>query len=87
MSDYEKLNYSYERTKSGQGQKDGQVTDYEKLKALFDEFGIGYDEMSTGKLGYLRCKEGGEKIEGYVEFYTDFDFDKDGNFLTMGAWE
>ena len=26
-------------------------------------------------------------VGGYQDFYTNFEFDKDGKFLSMGAWE
>lgn len=67
------------------------MTDIEKLKVLFDEFGIGY---STGKCPSnslwhtaLSCEEGHNKIDGYNGFFTDFAFDKNGKFIEMGAWE
>ena len=31
--------------------------------------------------------EGETKISGYSMFYTAFEFDEDGEFIRMGAWE
>ena len=61
------------------------MTDKEKLCNLLTEFGVGWREIKEG----VKC--GGyhkyEKITGYYGFYTLFEFDDDGKFLQMGAWE
>lgn len=59
------------------------MTDKEKLMALLTEFGVGFVEHGD----YVECLEGNAKIEGHNRFFTMFDFDEDGNFLSMGAWE
>lgn len=66
-----------------------EVTDYERVKAMLTEFGVEFTEHKSvkGDLTFLQCKSGSEKVGGYSGFYTDFDFDKDGKFLGMGAWE
>ena len=72
------------------------MRDLDKLTALLDDFGVGYEaettyaeslvpKVITGQ--YIECKEGAEKVGGYSMFTTLFKFDKDGNFETMGAWE
>ncbi len=62
------------------------MTDYEKLKALLTEFGVGFvDEPSFD--GRVVCYEGDEKIEGFRGYYTEFHFSADGRFINMGAWE
>ena len=74
------------------------MTDYDKLKQLFDEFGVEYDVIKDAKrltadeTAYEPCKtirtnEGGKKVTGYFDFFTLFDFDLDGKFIEMGAWE
>lgn len=60
------------------------MTDKEKLKKLFDEFGIGYEELDDGD---IHCPEGNKKIGGYNFFFTDFIFDTTETFKEMGAYE
>lgn len=61
------------------------MTDKEKLTALLTEFGVEWCEKEYG----IKC--GGykeyDKITGYHGYYTLFEFDKDGKFEQMGAWE
>ena len=71
------------------------MTDIEKLKALFDEVGIGYNLAGymVGSYGseigdlLLACHEGDYNVKGHPGFFTAFRFDKDGKFVEMGAWE
>ena len=60
-------------------------SDKDKLKALLTEFGVGWREKPEG----IKC--GGyqsyNKIGGYSSFYTLFEFDEDGKFIQIGAWE
>ena len=58
------------------------MTDIEKLKALFDEFGIGYRDIGTA----ITCHYGDDKVDGYPEQYVTFDFDSEGGFEEMGVW-
>lgn len=75
---------------------------YEKLKSLFTEFGLGFDEnrtpftnaddmsFSTLKDGEksIFCKEGKHnKVDGYNGFSSEFVFDKDGNFIQLNCLE
>jgi len=64
------------------------MTDYEKLKALLTEFGVGFvvEEDEKGEK-YIECNCESKKVTGYSFFYTLFEFDKDGKFIHMGAWE
>ena len=59
------------------------MTDRDKLKKLFNEFGVGFQE----KEGDVYCEWGKEKIEGQISSYTFFTFDNDGSFVEMGAAE
>jgi len=59
------------------------MTDKEKLRNLFTEFGIGFEEWE----GNIACCQGQKKIVGYSGFETIFEFDSDESFLKMGAWE
>ncbi len=68
------------------------MTDLEKMETLLREFGVGYQrfekiEGKKGRIVQLLCREGNEKIGGYSFFCTTFDFDQDGKFEEMGAWE
>lgn len=60
------------------------MTDKDKLKALLTVFGVGFTENGDGD---ITCEHGDDKVGGYVCFYVDFEFDKNGKFVTMGAWE
>lgn len=62
-------------------------TDIEKLKKLFDSFDVEYVEGSYNGEKYIDCKEGNRNIEGYTGFYTCFDFDMGGNFISIGAFK
>lgn len=64
-------------------------TDRDRLKQLFDDWGVEYDIQVGDKKNTLTTSERSscKKVGGYVAFYTDFDFDKDGKFLEMGAYE
>ena len=53
-------------------------TDKDKLVALLEEFGI---ESTETEAGSIMC-EG-----GYCGFYTLFEFDDEGKFEDMGAYE
>ena len=69
------------------------MNDKEKLEKLLTEFGV---EFTDGKKYYadskergnlVSCMAGDKKVEGYCMFFTDFEFDEDGKFIQMGAWE
>lgn len=58
-------------------------TDKEKLKKLLKDFGVGFKEDSSD----IYCEAGDAKINGYAGFSTWFEFDKEGRFVEMGAYE
>ena len=60
------------------------MNDRDRLKKLFDDFGIGYKETENG---LIQCYQGDNKIAGYSWFFTVFSFDGDGKFTEMGAYE
>jgi len=57
------------------------MTDKEKLLKLLSEFGVGFREEGKSVI----CDEGMDKVEGYPGFFTEFEFDIDGKFLSMGG--
>lgn len=59
------------------------MTDKEKLEKLLTEFKVGFTEEA----GAIVCEEGNENIGGYNGFMTTFEFDQEGTFIQMGAWE
>lgn len=64
-----------------------QPTDKEKLTALFTELGIGFKPNPHNEQNSIVCECGDAKISGYNGFYTQFDFEANGKFKEMGAWE
>lgn len=63
------------------------MTDYEKLKQLLTEFGVEFEESEGVRSKIITTTEGSRKVDGYNSFYTAFEFNEDGVFLGMGAWE
>jgi hypothetical protein len=59
------------------------MTDKEKLIALLEEFGIGFEAGD----GCVTLEEGMEKVSGFARFFTKFQFDENGKFIEVGAWE
>lgn len=74
-------------------------TDLDRTKEFLDSLGVLYSEdtwshvndtitITFGQHQYSddpfpKC----DKVDGYSGFFTRFEFDKDGKFLTVGAWE
>jgi len=71
-------------------------TDYERTKELLDYLGVlygedhnfGVRELAFGNpryssTGFPSCNT----VDGYEGFYTCFEFDENGKFLRVGAWE
>jgi hypothetical protein len=63
------------------------MTEYEKLKKLLDEFGVGYEELEYDNKKTIQTNQGQNKVTGYNGFYTEFIFTEEGKFIEMGAWE
>ena len=63
------------------------MTDYDKLKSILDEFGVGYKEEPDYDKQYIMCIEGESKIKGCGMFYTYFEFNSNDSFDHMGAGE
>jgi hypothetical protein len=75
------------------------LTDKEELIALLTKWGVPFTEECGGYSGSwgegihsgIRVYAGKVRVRaknwGYHGFYTEFDFDEDGSFTAMGAWE
>ena len=59
------------------------ATDKEKFIALLDHLEIGFNEGDDS----IVCGDMHERVTGYSGFYTEFEFNDDGDFISMGAWE
>lgn len=59
------------------------MTDKEKLIKVFTDCGIGVEDRGT----IVICGENQKGVRGYTGFYTKFEFDDDGSFKEMGAYE
>jgi len=62
------------------------MTDKEKLMTLLTEFGVEFQEDNDDRNDIV-CEEGYAKVWGYWDFYTRFEFNKEGKFIQMGTWE
>lgn len=62
------------------------MTDKEKLIALLTEFGVDFEQ--TRKVADDLSSPGKSiKVEGHLGFYTLYEFNNDGSFKEMGAYE
>lgn len=63
-------------------------TDYQKLKELLTGFGVRFSkETRENENQVIQCMSGWDKVDGYLGFFTDFEFNKEGKFIEMGIWE
>ena len=67
------------------------MSDKDRLTALLRDFGVGFREEETESKGekiiQVTCEQGASRVGGYGGFVTAFEFDRDGTFKSMGAWE
>jgi len=63
------------------------VSDFEKMKALFTEFGIEFEVVEKEEFDNIFLDAGKKKVEGYNGFFTYFKFNKDGTFRSAGLYE
>lgn len=73
------------------------MSDLERLCKLFDDFGVKYkrdtDPFNKWQEIYIFQKEDlidedqSDKVHGYIGFYTVYQFDQEGRFISMGAYE
>lgn len=77
------------------------MTDYERTKQFLDSLSIYYElddnNISFGNDIYPKYLNDdfdaledyleNSNIKGYNGFYTNFKFDENGKFLSVGAWE
>ncbi len=66
-----------------------QTTDMARWKVFLAEFEIEFEEVQIEQPAgvLLRLREGMANVVGYFEFFTDVEFDGDGRFVKIGAWE
>jgi len=64
------------------------MTDKEKWVALLEEMDVGFEDLPARDGGCgLEIREGMKNVKGYCFFLTTLEFDKDGKFESIGAWE
>jgi hypothetical protein len=66
------------------------MTDKEKTIALFTELGIGFFIEVQGKnkeIEYIFCEYDNKNIKGLSWCHSYFEFDCNGKFVSMGAYE
>lgn len=73
------------------------MNDKQKLIKLLLDFGVPFKEqrckndrgwnegVEFGNLLYGRDES--DKVDGYSGFFTQFEFDENGKFICVGAWE
>jgi len=62
-------------------------SDIQKIRDLFSKLGIEFIEVSDSETTHIICEYGKNKIEGNHWCKTFFEFDLNGNFICMGAYE
>ena len=71
------------------------MSDLSRLKALYEKIGVVFpseegeiEEKTDGTTSLtIGVYDGKSNIKGYAGFFTDLEFDKDGNFIKQGIWE
>lgn len=65
------------------------MTQEERFRALFAEFGIEWEQPETTVQGhcYGVMAKDTPNVSGYVGFVAEFHFDHDGKFIEMELWE
>lgn len=65
------------------------MTDYEKLKAVFTDIGVGFEESNdkTGNLFLTQKAKLMPNVNGYVGFEAEFSFTPEGKFTTLDITE
>lgn len=69
------------------------MTQFDRMKALFDEFGVKHDVVEADadeaeRTGYAKSiVTDPESPHGYWGFQASFSFDAEGKFVTWGVWE
>ena len=58
-------------------------TDREKVTDLLAELGVEFIKRNND----IYCEESSAKVTGYCGFFVTFEFDSNGHFTQIGAWE
>lgn len=70
-------------------------TDKQRTKEFLESLGIGFAE-DLNKVNTIRItvpsvcdstEEDGGVVQGYCDFFTQFEFDSNGKFVLVGIWE
>lgn len=77
------------------GRRFYRMSDIEKLRELLRSWNVPFTEEDdvvgrSGKRIQIQrddLGDGSETVVGYTGFFTEFSFDNDGKFLSVGAWE
>ena len=59
------------------------MTDKEKVISLFLDIGVGFTKSGDN----IELNSDDTRNTSYNFFYTEFKFDKDGTFVSVGAYE
>lgn len=60
------------------------MTNFEMLHKIFEELGIKHSAGQDEELDYfIRLDEG----KGYLDFWCEFNFNREGKFTGHGVWE
>jgi len=62
------------------------MTDKDNLEQFLTDAGVGYKTQYHQLGTIIKCKEGMAKVSGYLHFYTEFNFDTEGQLIDMGAY-
>jgi hypothetical protein len=64
------------------------ATDLEDWRAFLTRFGVGFkEEPGRGPEMHLTLTSGATRVTGYNGFFTSIEFDAEGAFIQLGAWE
>jgi hypothetical protein len=67
------------------------MIDLEEWTTFLTRYGVGIKQENGDVPGdpvmRLCLKKGAPKVTGYNDFYIDVEFDENGRFVQIGAWE
>lgn len=63
------------------------MTDKEKLVNLFTEFGIEFEVTGSSEFTFVTIRAGTDKVDGCVDFETEFSFNDKDQFMKALIYE